>query len=82
MPFGGRFEDYEQELVQARDSSLAKISQRAEQIGAQGIVGFRFDYEVLGQGNMLMVVATRTAVRFNEMQLGSHGAGFVLIRLT
>nr|WP_197551767.1 YbjQ family protein [Trueperella pecoris] len=62
--FGGRSGGYENELIAARDSAMEEMTLRAEQLGAQGVVGFRFDYEVLGQGNMLMVVATGTAVRF------------------
>ena len=63
--FGGRSEGYEQELVMARDSALQEMVARAEHMGAHGIVGFRYDYETLGAaGDMLMVVATGTAVRF------------------
>ncbi|MCF2706377.1 YbjQ family protein [Arcanobacterium haemolyticum] len=61
--FGGRSSGYEEELVAARDSALNEMAQRAMQVGADAVVGFRFDYEVLGQGNMLMVVATGTAVK-------------------
>lgn len=63
--FGGRSKGYEDEVVMARDSALREMEARAEQMGAQGVVGFRYDYEVLGaNGDMLMVVATGTAVRF------------------
>lgn len=61
--FGGRSEGYENELITARDSAMSEMMARASQLGANAVVGFRFDYEVLGQGNMLMVVATGTAVQ-------------------
>lgn len=60
--FGGRSAGYENELVAARESAMQEMISRAQQAGANAVVGFRFDYEVLGQGNMLMVVATGTAV--------------------
>ncbi|WP_188042716.1 YbjQ family protein [Changpingibacter yushuensis] len=63
--FGGRSAGYEDELIAARDSAIGEMEQRAASIGADAVVGFRFDYEVLGQGNMLMVVATGTAVRLS-----------------
>lgn len=63
--FGGRSAGYEGELIGARDSALQEMVNRAGQVGADAVVGFRYDYEVLGQGNMLMVVATGTAVRLS-----------------
>lgn len=61
--FGGRSNSYEGELIQARESAIAEMSIRAEQMGANAVVGVDIDYEVLGQaGNMLMVTASGTAV--------------------
>ena len=66
---GGRSEGYERELVQARESALAEMVQRAAEIGAEGIVGVDIDYETLGADNgMLMVTASGTAVRFSRPQ--------------
>lgn len=62
--FGGRSAGYEDELIQARESAMAEMIQRATAMGAEAVVGFRFDYEVLGQGNMIMIAATGTAVKF------------------
>lgn len=59
---GGRSEGYEEELMQARTQALAEMEQRAAAMGAHAIVGVDVDYEVLGQGNMLMVSASGTAV--------------------
>jgi uncharacterized protein YbjQ (UPF0145 family) len=62
--FGGRSSSYEGELISAREQALAELQRRAEQSGANAVVGIDFDYEVLGQGgNMLMVTASGTAVR-------------------
>ena len=59
---GGRSQGYEEELIQARNDALAEMEQRASAMGANAIVGVDVDYEVLGQGNMLMVSASGTAV--------------------
>lgn len=60
--FGGRSNSYENELIEAREQAIAEMSQRAARMGANAVVGIDIDYEVLGQGNMLMVTATGTAV--------------------
>mgnify|MGYP002549395710 CR=1 FL=1 len=59
---GGRSEGYEEELIKARNSAIAEMENRAAQMGANAVVGVDIDYEVLGQGNMIMVSATGTAV--------------------
>lgn len=60
---GGRSASYEGELIEARQSAIAEMSERAAQLGANAIVGVDVDYEVLGQhGNMLMVTVSGTAV--------------------
>jgi len=60
--FGGRSGSYEGELIDARDQAVMEMIRRAEQTGANAVVGVDVDYEVLGQGNMLMVTASGTAV--------------------
>jgi uncharacterized protein YbjQ (UPF0145 family) len=60
---GGRSATYEKELQRAREIALAELQERAGQLGANAVVGVDLDYEVLGQGNsMLMVSASGTAV--------------------
>jgi len=60
---GGRSGSYEEELVNARQSALREMEQRAYAMGANAIVGVDIDYEVLGADNgMLMVTASGTAV--------------------
>lgn len=61
--FGGRSNSYEGELIEARQNAISEMVNRAENLGANAIVGVDVDYEVLGQGNnMLMVTASGTAV--------------------
>ncbi len=61
--FGGRSGSYEGELIQARENAIEEMITRSRAMGANAIVGVDIDYEVLGQGNnMLMVTASGTAV--------------------
>lgn len=61
--FGGRSGTYEEELIEARESALKEMEQRAASMGANAVVGIDVDYEVLGSDNgMLMVTANGTAV--------------------
>ena len=61
---GGRSGAYEKELIRAKDIALEEIEVRAQNLGANAIVGVDLDYEVLGrEGSMLMVSASGTAVR-------------------
>ena len=61
---GGRSAAYERELEKARTIALDELRQRAAELGADAVVGVDLDYEVLGQGNgMLMVSASGTAVK-------------------
>ncbi len=60
--FGGRSQGYEEELLTARESAQRELVERAQRLGADAVVGVDLDYEVLGQGDMLMVSMTGTAV--------------------
>ena len=61
--FGGRSSTYEKVLIEAKDSALAELQQRASQKGANAIVGIDLDYETVGaNGGMLMVTVSGTAV--------------------
>lgn len=61
---GGRSGSYEKVLREAKDTSIAEMMQNAEALGANAIVGIDIDYETIGQGNsMLMVACSGTAVR-------------------
>ena len=61
---GGRSGSYEEELINAREQAMNEMSQRAQAMGADAVVGIDIDYEVLGSNNgMLMVTASGTAVK-------------------
>jgi len=60
---GGRSASYERELQRAREIAMEEMADRARELGANAVLGVDLDYEVLGQGNsMLMVSASGTAV--------------------
>ncbi len=60
---GGRAGGYERALSGARDAALEDMMAAAKEMGANGIVGIDFDYEVLGEANgMMMVAVSGTAV--------------------
>ncbi len=60
---GGRSGTYERELQKAREIALQELQERAQELGANAVVGVDIDYEVLGSsGSMLMVSASGTAV--------------------
>lgn len=62
--FGGRASSYEKTLIEAKDSALQEMMNRAAQMGANAIIGIDLDYEALGDTNsMLMVSCSGTAVR-------------------
>lgn len=61
---GGRSGTYERVIEEARTNALRELEMRAEQMGANAVVGIDLDFETVGSGgSMLMVVATGTAVR-------------------
>ncbi|MBM3280358.1 MAG: heavy metal-binding domain-containing protein [Candidatus Handelsmanbacteria bacterium] len=60
---GGRSAAYEKELDRARQLAMEELTERANQLGADAVVGIDLDYEVIGQaGSMLMVSVSGTAV--------------------
>ena len=60
---GGRSGAYEKVLREAKDSSMKEMEERAAAMGANAAVGIDIDYETIGQGNsMLMVAVSGTAV--------------------
>jgi uncharacterized protein YbjQ (UPF0145 family) len=61
--FGGRSGQYEKVLIEAKDIAMREMMNRAQQMGANAIVGIDIDYETVGQsGSMLMVSTSGTAV--------------------
>ena len=60
---GGRSGTYEKALAEARQVAMTEMQARAQELGANAVVGVDIDYEVLGQNNgMLMVAVSGTAV--------------------
>lgn len=61
---GGRAGGYERALSGARDAAVEDMVEAARELGANGVVGVDFDYEVLGEANgMMMVAVSGTAVK-------------------
>ena len=59
---GGRSAGYEKALAEARQTALREMTEEAQALGGNAVVGIDLDYEVVGSGGMLMVSATGTAV--------------------
>ena len=60
---GGRSGSYEKVLIEAKETSMNEMVQRAQSLGANAIVGVDLDFETIGETNsMLMVAASGTAV--------------------
>ena len=64
--FGGRSKTYERVLEEAKEDAMRELVERAQALGANGILGVDLDFETVGAGgSMLMVIATGTAVRLS-----------------
>ncbi|MDX1646094.1 MAG: heavy metal-binding domain-containing protein [Longimicrobiales bacterium] len=63
---GGRAGAYEDALRSARQEALREMANRAQDLGADAVIGVDIDYEVLGKaGSMLMVTSAGTAVKLS-----------------
>ena len=60
---GARSAAYERELVKAKEIALQELADEAQSHGANAVVAVDLDYESVGNGSMLMVSASGTAVR-------------------
>lgn len=64
---GGRSGSYEREFENARKTALDAITRKAEALRADAVLGMRFEYQVLGETNgMMMVAAYGTAVQLTK----------------
>lgn len=64
---GGRAGAYEDALRSARQEALREMANRAQELGADAVIGVDIDYEVLGKaGSMLMVTSAGTAVELEQ----------------
>lgn len=59
---GGRSAAYERELRKAKDIAVQEMIEQATDLGANAVIGVDLDYETVGEGSMLMVSASGTAV--------------------
>ena len=59
---GGRSAAYEEELRKAKAIAVEEMQVQARSMGANAVVGVDLDYETVGNGTMLMVSASGTAV--------------------
>lgn len=61
--FGGRSLTYEKVLGDGEEVAVKNMVVRAKEVGANAIVGIRFDYEVMSfDGQMLLIMCAGTAV--------------------
>lgn len=59
---GGRSGAYEAKMQEAREIALTEMQEKAQELGADAVVGIDIDYETVGNG-MMMVSASGTAVK-------------------
>lgn len=59
---GGRSGAYEKKMIEARETAIREMSEKAQALGADAVVGVDIDYETVGNG-MMMVSASGTAVK-------------------
>ena len=59
---GGRSRAYEQALEKARQVATDEMVERATTMIANAVIGVDIDYEVFGEGGMMMVSLSGTAV--------------------
>ena len=53
----------ERVLQEAKQSAMKELVDKAANMGANAIIGIDLDFETVGSGNMLMVIASGTAVK-------------------
>ena len=61
---GGRSGSYEEVLREAKDTALREMTEKAQRMGADAVIGIDLDYETIRNG-MLMVTASGTAVKLS-----------------
>lgn len=60
---GGRSSGYEREMQEAQAEVLRELEQRAAEMGANAVIGLKFDYTSFGANNgMIALVVNGTAV--------------------
>lgn len=63
---GGRTSQYEEEIQKARDVALESMIEKAEQLGANAIIGLKISYDNLGgtMGNTILITSYGTAILY------------------
>ncbi|MEW6015500.1 MAG: heavy metal-binding domain-containing protein [Candidatus Zixiibacteriota bacterium] len=61
---GGRSQAYEKELRKAKEIAVQEMIRDAQNLGANAVIAVDLDYETLGNGSMLMVSVSGTAVLY------------------
>nr|WP_145177833.1 YbjQ family protein [Rubripirellula lacrimiformis] len=69
---GGRSGQYEALLVQGRNTAMTEMAERANALGANAVVGMRYDYSTVGN-SMLMICCCGTAVTAAPKSAQNHG---------
>lgn len=59
---GGRAGMYEESLRDAKNIAVDEMKEQAARLGANAVIGVDLDYETVGNGSMLMVSASGTAI--------------------
>lgn len=59
---GGRSAAYEEELRKAKNIAISEMVEQARMMGCNAVLSVDLDYETVGNGSMLMVSASGTAV--------------------
>lgn len=63
---GGRSSAYEKELRLAKEIAIREMTEQAVALGGNSVIAVDLDYETIGQGSMLMVTASGTAIILEE----------------
>ncbi|MDD7305222.1 MAG: YbjQ family protein [Peptoniphilaceae bacterium] len=61
---GGRSQGYENSVIDGRNEAINELTKRAEHMGADAVIGIKFDYEAIVEG-MVMITCSGTAVKLN-----------------
>lgn len=64
---GGRSSTFERVLSKGEQDAVGIMTERAREVGANGVVGVAFDYETMSfDGQMIMIMVTGTAVSLRK----------------
>lgn len=65
---GGRTSRYEKEIKEARDVAFKSMKEKANEMGANAIIGVKISYDNLGgtMGNTILITAYGTAIIYDE----------------